>query len=338
MSEAPLVLVTGGTGYVGQLVARHLAGAGYRIRLASRSRPPEGRFAFAEDWMPFDLDPQADFSGALSGVTHLVHAAFLHVPGRYRGGEGDDLAGFRRANVDGSLAFFAAAKRAGVARAVFLSSRAVYGRQPGPLEEDTPADPDTEYGRAKLEVEEALATMSAPLLHAGAPLSPLAADASPLAAPAVSLPEKDATPGFAGASLRVTGVYGLVEPLQRTKWFSLASEILDGTLEVAPRAATEVHGEDVGAAVRILMESDRAALAPRSFNCSDLLLTNAEIVRALRDALDIAGPVPEEGGKENVAAMRCDRLHALGWRPGSRALFERTVAELAARSGESRIH
>jgi len=337
MSEAPLVIVTGGTGYVGQLVARHLAGAGYRVRLASRSRPSQGRFPFAEDWVPFDLEPDADFASALDGVTHVVHAAFLHVPGRYRGGEGDDLAGFRRANVDGSLAFFEAARRAGAERAIFLSSRAVYGRRPGPLEEETPPDPDTEYGRAKLEVEEALAEMSAPSLHGGAPLSPAAADATPLAAPALSQPLEDA-PGFSGASLRVTGVYGPVEPVERTKWFSLAAQILDGTLEVGPRAATEVHGEDVGAAVRILLESDPAALAPRSFNCSDILLTNAGIVAALRKALETPGPVPEEGDRQKVAAMRCERLHALGWRPGGEALFERTVAELAARAREVRAH
>ncbi|WP_051631060.1 NAD-dependent epimerase/dehydratase family protein [Afifella pfennigii] len=329
--QSPLVLVTGGTGIVGQLVARHLAESGYRVRIASRRRPPNGRFAFAHSWVPFTLDPKADFGPALDGVTHVVHAAFQHVPGRYRGGEGDNLAGFRRANVDASLAFLAAAKRAGVERALFLSSRAVYGSQKGPLHEDTPPEPDTEYGRAKLDVETALAEMSVPPPLAAAPLVPQAADATPLAAPALSQPGDEAPAGFVGACLRVTGVYGLVEPLERTKWFRIALQILEENLEVKPRAATEVHGEDVGAAARLLFESSFASLAANTFNCSDILLTNAEIVAALRKALGRPGPVPLEGDSSAVAAMRCPRLEALGWRPGGRSLFNRTIEALAER-------
>ena len=47
----------------------------------------------------------------------LVHAALEHVPGRYRGGEGDDPPRFWQLNVDGSVALLAAAREAGVARA-----------------------------------------------------------------------------------------------------------------------------------------------------------------------------------------------------------------------------
>ena len=45
--------------------------------------------------------------GAGEGADTLVHAALEHVPGRFRGGEGDDLAGYLRANVGGGLALLA---------------------------------------------------------------------------------------------------------------------------------------------------------------------------------------------------------------------------------------
>ncbi|MDQ0324192.1 nucleoside-diphosphate-sugar epimerase [Rhodopseudomonas julia] len=322
MSEKPpRVLVTGGTGYVGQLIARHLAGRGFRVRLASRQRPPEGWFSFPFEWAPLELDPQADFATALADVDHVVHAAFQHVAGRYRGGEGDDVEGFYRANRDASLRFLTAAKTAGVKRAIFLSSRAVYGSLEGPLDETMVPEPDTHYGHVKFAVEAGLCKLC---------LAPPEAFA-PLAVPSVT----PATPtmGFAGASLRVTGVYGLVEPLERTKWMSIARQILDGTLEIAPRVATEVHGEDVGQAVALLLEAPAEMAAGQVYNCSDLLLSNREIVAALRKVLVRPGSLPERGDERSVAIMRCNRLRRLGWQPGGRARFAGTIDALAGVCG-----
>jgi nucleoside-diphosphate-sugar epimerase len=39
----------------------------------------------------------------LAGCEALVHCAFAHVPGRYRGGEGEDPEGFLRLNLEGTL-------------------------------------------------------------------------------------------------------------------------------------------------------------------------------------------------------------------------------------------
>src|SRR5690606_15011137 len=91
-------------------------------------------------------------------ATCFVHAAFDHVPGRYRGGEGEDPASFRHRNLNGSVALFEAAKVAGIRRTVFLSSRAAYGPRPAGTwldEADTPV-PDTLYGQMKLADEAAL--------------------------------------------------------------------------------------------------------------------------------------------------------------------------------------
>ena len=103
------VLVTGATGTVGRFLLPALAGAGHRATTLGRSGD-----------IRWTLDDPAD----LPPADALVHLALAHAPGRYRGGEGDDPARFRRLNLDGTRRLFDAA---GAARIVFLSSRAVYG-------------------------------------------------------------------------------------------------------------------------------------------------------------------------------------------------------------------
>src|SRR5581483_10024594 len=115
----------------------------------------------------------------------FVHAAFSHVAGKYRGGEGEDPEGFRRLNLNGTVKLFETARKAGMRRCIFLSSRAVYGDgiSGEELTEAIKPMPNTLYGEVKRDAEHALFSLSAP--------------------------------GFITASLRATGVYGDLRP---NKW------------------------------------------------------------------------------------------------------------------------
>lgn len=150
--------VTGGTGLVGRFIVNDLLARGVTVTVLGRRAPAPGTFDGPVGFLPYDLD---DASPDLRGFAGVVHAAFDHVPGRYRGGEGDDPETFRRRNVDGSLRLFETARSAGISRTVFLSSRAVLGGYPAgtTLTEDLPVKPDTLYGAVKAEVETALAAM-----------------------------------------------------------------------------------------------------------------------------------------------------------------------------------
>ncbi|ETA53053.2 NAD-dependent dehydratase [Rhodobacteraceae bacterium PD-2] len=152
----------------------------------------------------------------LSGVETLIHAAFSHLPGKYRGGEGDDPTGFLAANRDGTKRLFDAAARQGVKRVIFLSSRAVFdGLPPGTdLPENRAPDPQSLYGQTKLAAEAHLAAL---------PLT--------------------------GLSLRATGLYG---PGRAHKWRDLFADYRAGKT-IAPRRATEVHTADLAQAVRLLI-------------------------------------------------------------------------------------
>ena len=194
-------------------------------------------------------------------------------PGRYRGGEGDDPARFRKLNVDGSLALLAAARSAGVTRAVVLSSRAVFGASIEGLDRRRRSGrrPTPHYGAAK-------AALEAFVRSAGAEGWPIAA-------------------------LRPTGVYGIVAPVERSKWFDLVSDVIDG-VAVPARAGTEVHGDDVASAVWALLAAPPERVAGRMFNCCDIVVSNRDIVRLVHEFAGTSGPVPEEGDRRRASCAR----------------------------------
>jgi nucleoside-diphosphate-sugar epimerase len=219
------VAVTGGTGLVGRFITEALLAAGDEVTVLGRHAPARGAFSAEVAFRPFDLAAPAV---RLDDVAALVHAGFAHVPGRYRGGEGDDPSGFVDRNLEGSRRLFAQAAAQGVGRILFLSSRAVYGPRPAGtvLTEEMALAPDTLYGEVKRDAEAALAALD-----------------------------------VAGASLRATGVYCPGGPGRVHKWQTLFRDFAAGA-EIAPRAGTEVHGADLAAAVRLLLTAPAPALAP----------------------------------------------------------------------------
>lgn len=145
------VLVTGSAGFVGRALTERLVLLNeYRVFAGVRTDErsvPAGALPRVVDLQ----DASTDWSGALSGVTEVVHCA-ARVPGT-----GDqDEAEYRRINVDGTLRLAKGAADAGVRRFVFLSSVKVNGESCPTGKPFTPANPpapEDAYGRSKLEAE-----------------------------------------------------------------------------------------------------------------------------------------------------------------------------------------
>lgn len=293
----PRTLVTGGTGFAGRFVVERLLAAGHAVTVWGRHQPAADFFSRPVPFIPGSLDPGQHHQATLQHVDFLVHAAFDHLPGRYRGGEGRDPQGFRRRNLEGSLALFEAARRAGVGRAVFLSSRAVYGTQPpgAALTEETEPRPDTLYGALKLETERALARMR--------------------------------TPDFEPVTLRVTGIYGPARAGRAHKWSELFADYLAGK-PIEPRVATEVHGDDLAEAVRLAL--DASDLPDGVLNVSDLVLDRRDLLEFVQDLTKSAHPLPARADSGGLNVMDTARLRALGWRAGGWPLLRRTVRQLLA--------
>ncbi|MFC5585490.1 NAD-dependent epimerase/dehydratase family protein [Nitratireductor kimnyeongensis] len=293
----PHSIVSGGTGLVGRFIVEALLAAGHRVTVLGRNAPPEGFFSKPLTFAPMELEPTSISTALFEGAAFFVHAAFDHAPGKYRGGEADDADGFRRRNLEGSVAMFRAARAAGVARTVFLSTRAVYGlRDPGVmLDERDVCRPDTLYGEVKLAAEEALSQLSGE--------------------------------NFAGVSLRVTGVYGPAGYGRSHKWESLFADYLAGR-EIAPRVASEVHGEDVGSAVRMMLTLPANKLAGGVFNVSDLVVDRHDLLALVAEETGCKNPLPRVADCRAINVMKTDLLCALGWSPAGRALLGQTVREL----------
>ena len=284
-------LISGGSGLVGRYIVEALLDAGYEVVTAGRAPPAEGLFSRPAEFRSLRLDPDADHGQLFAGIDVFIHAAFDHLPGRYRGGEGDNPEGFRRSNLDGTVRLFEAARIAGVKRVVFLSSRAVYdGVASGTrLTERLQVRPSSLYGEIKLLGEQALAAMNAP--------------------------------GFTTASLRLTGVYGGLRP---NKWDSLFDDYLAGRM-TKPRAGSEVHGRDAAQAVRLMLESEAPLVGGQSFNVSDLVADTRSILAPLHQSLPKPPDLPPSADKAAVAEMDTQEIRTLGWHPGGQKQFEETL-------------
>ena len=110
------ILVTGGTGTVGEAVVTELARRGHDVRLFSRHAGDE-----ASDWpasvtgVDGDVGDAAAVSGAADGCDVVLHMAAVER-------ESPPDATFARVNVDGTRHVLAEAGRAGVRRFVYVSS------------------------------------------------------------------------------------------------------------------------------------------------------------------------------------------------------------------------
>jgi UDP-glucose 4-epimerase len=147
------LLVTGGAGYIGSIVASHLLAAGHEVVVLDnlerghREAVPDGAELVVLDLLERDRlgELLADgFDGALHFAALALVAESVSNPERYW-----------RTNVGGTLNLLEAMAEGDVPRLVFSSTCAVYG-QPDevPIPETAPPRPINSYGASKLAVDE----------------------------------------------------------------------------------------------------------------------------------------------------------------------------------------
>jgi UDP-glucose 4-epimerase len=150
------LLVTGGAGYIGSIVAQQLVARGDEVTVLDslykghRDAVPEGA-AFVEADL-LDPDALADaLAGGFDGVVHFAAlslvAESVEFPERYY-----------RGNVVGTLNLLDAMRAVGVPKLVFSSTAATYGEPDvETIDEQTPNRPVNAYGNSKLAVDRMLA-------------------------------------------------------------------------------------------------------------------------------------------------------------------------------------
>ncbi len=146
------LLVTGGAGYVGSVVASQLVEAGHEtvvlddLSKGHRDAVPEGA-RLVEGSLLDEEFVRETLSGGFDGVLHFAAlslvAESVEQPERYY-----------RGNVCGTLNLLGAMGEAGVGRLVFSSTAAVYGEpEEVPIPETAPTVPTNPYGGSKLAVD-----------------------------------------------------------------------------------------------------------------------------------------------------------------------------------------
>ena len=153
-----MILLTGGSGFVGRAVWRSLEKRS-SVRLALRGPTPAG-FPEGIDVVQASISPAQDWIGAVAGVSVVVHcAARVHVMNEEAT---DPLAEFRRVNVNGTLRLARQAAAAGVQRFLFISSIGVNGGETfgQPFVADREVVPHTPYALSKHEAEVRLRELS----------------------------------------------------------------------------------------------------------------------------------------------------------------------------------
>jgi dihydroflavonol-4-reductase len=129
-----MILVTGGTGFLGQQIVHQLLNAGQKVRLLVRQPkmapfPPHPNLEIVEG----DVLDVVSVADAMEGVKYVIHAAAVVSFWKKRAAE------MKAINVDGTANVVDMAREAGIKKLVHISSIAALGRTKSPAEIDETA-------------------------------------------------------------------------------------------------------------------------------------------------------------------------------------------------------
>ena len=154
-SDRPLMVVTGGTGFIGRALVGSLADRGFAVRVVARNPDtvPRELHNEAVEIVAGDMMSSDSLERALEGADQVYHLA--------RGG-GKTWQEYLRTDVEPTRRLADACQRSGVRRLHYTSTIAIYdaGRRAGTITEETAPHPGVMrtnlYSRAKVESERIL--------------------------------------------------------------------------------------------------------------------------------------------------------------------------------------
>jgi nucleoside-diphosphate-sugar epimerase len=298
------IALTGATGFIGRYIARHLAGEGHSLRCWYRPGSNRSGFDGVDvQWIEGRLGDAVAARRFVDGCHAVVHSA-LDRPGTgFMGAEGEVLP-FVEVNVLGSIQLIAAARASGVERFVFISTCAVHDRilEDRPLDETHPTWAMSHYGAHKAAIEQFVYSYG---LGEDYPI----------------------------CALRPTGVYGVNDPIRRSKWYELVAAVVRGETVRCTRGGKEVHAGDVARGVGLLLKAE--GIAGEAYNCYDRYVTEREVAMVARK---ISGSRSEIVGDpmEPKHQIETQKIRSLGMTFGGADLLQETITQMVEAIAEER--
>ena len=299
-----LIAVTGATGFLGRYIVNHLLDQGHTCRCWYR--PSSDRRGFVSDgqnieWMTGHLDDQTQTDKLTEGINALIHSGL----DRQSGWSPDDanMMDFLQANFMGTVRLIQSAQRAGVARFVFISTCAVHDviLPDRALDEAHPLWPYSHYGAHKAAIEK--------FVHS------------------FGLPQDSSRKGWDICALRPTGIYGVAQPVQNSRWFDMVRDVVAGKPVDKVRGGKEVHAADVARAASILLAQDPGVVAGQCYNCYDQFVTTQDVAQIAKRLSGSSSVITKET-RTPKNQIDTSKIVALGMQFGGMAILEKTVAQL----------
>lgn len=301
------IAVTGATGFLGRYLLKEFLGFGFGCRCWYRpgsNRPSQHSTEDRLEWLPGSLQDPTSYSSLVEGCDAVVHAALDRPGERFIGSEGDILH-FVETNLVGTIRLIETARSAHVSRFIFISTCAVYDQilDDRPLDEAHPLWPASHYGAHKAAIEAFIHSYGFGY-------------------------------GYPICSLRPTGIYGLAEPIAKSKWFGLVRDVVEGRKVICTHGGKEVHARDVARAAAILLTADESQITGHCFNCYDLYVSDFEVA-AIAKAISGSSSVIEGRPTQPKHQIDTTRIRKLGMTFSGREALDNTIEQLVLSAGLS---
>lgn len=290
------VAVTGATGFIGRYIVRHLLSEGHSVK--AWYRDSSRQFGVDNDrliWVAGNLNDSSSAVELVRDCDAVIHAG-LYRPGEtFRGGEGD-LVEFIQTNVLGTLQLIEVSRSADVGRFVFISTCAVHEKilEDRPLDEAHPLWASTHYGAHKAAIEKFVHSYGMGF-------------------------------GYPVCALRPTGVYGVADPVQNSKWFSLVQSVVRGEPVSCRRGGKEVHAADVAAAAVLLLTAKD--ITGEAFNCYDRYVSEFDVATIAKELSGSQSQIEGEP-KQPKHQIETGKLRSRGMSFGGDELLRSTIRQL----------
>lgn len=290
------IAVTGASGFVGTELVGQLVNSGSQLKCWHRPSSDLSRLNdFDVQWVAGELGERASCEELVRGCDAVVHSGLWRSGMSFQANE-SDVVEYARVNILGTLELIESAIAAGVKKFVFVSTCAVHDHilDDRPLDEAHPLWPNSHYGAHKAAVEKFVHSYG---LGTEFPI----------------------------CALRPTGIYGVANPPERSKWFDLVQKVKDGKPVEVKRGGKEVHVSDVAKAIQVLLGND--SVAGQAYSCYDRYISEFDVATM---AKEICGSNSEIIGEQKRPKHEIDssKIRSLGMEFGGEVLLRDTLMKM----------